>query len=264
MGRAWSCAAAIARSWPARPRQAPPHGAAARPALARRSTSSRSALLARPQGSQLMIIDIFTHVLPRDFTAALERSGSRFGLLKRLMEVRELHDLDRRFRTMDALGDYRQVVALPHPPIEDFAEPRHGAELARIGNDGMAELVGRHPDRFAGFIAALSMTDMDACLQEIDRAITVLGAGRVHAALRRRHLDYSRMFHADTALCGASRGLDCGIGFFGAGNVVFASDAPFGPIPETREAIAAGDLDAASRAAILHGNAERLLRRKVA
>src|SRR5260370_21631845 len=176
MGRAWSCAAAIARSWPARPRQAPTHGAAARPALARRSTSSRSALLARPQGSQLMIIDIFTHVLPRDCPAARGRSGSRFGLLRGLMEVRELHDLDRRFRTMDALGDYRQVVALPTPPIEDFAEPRHGAELARIGNDGMAELVGRHPDRFAGFIAALSMTDMDACLQEIDRAITVLGA----------------------------------------------------------------------------------------
>src|SRR5713226_2296228 len=123
-----------------------------------------------------MIIDIFTHVLPRDFTAALERGGSRFGLLKRLMEVRELHDLDRRFRTMDALGDYRQIVALPNPPIEDFAEPRHGADLARIGNDGMAELVGRHPDRFAGFIAALSMTDMDSCLQEIDRAVGKLGA----------------------------------------------------------------------------------------
>src|SRR5690348_1254438 len=123
-----------------------------------------------------MIIDIFTHVLPAGFTAALERSGSRLGLIKRLMEVRELHDLDRRFRTMDALGDYRQVVALPNPPIEDFAEPRQGAELARIGNDGMAELVGRHPERFAGFIAALSMTDMDSCLEEIDRAITKLGA----------------------------------------------------------------------------------------
>jgi uncharacterized protein len=86
----------------------------------------------------------------------------------------------------------------------------------------------------------------------------------VLSSLKRPHLDYFKMFHADTALFGASRGLDCGVGFFGTGNVVFASDAPFGPIAETRDAIEEGELDGQSRAAILHGNAERLLRLKPA
>jgi hypothetical protein len=32
-----------------------------------------------------MIIDAYTHILPAAFTAALERAGTRFGLVKRLM-----------------------------------------------------------------------------------------------------------------------------------------------------------------------------------
>ena len=71
------------------------------------------------------------------------------------------------------------------------------------------------------------------------------------------------MFHADTALFGASHGLPCGLDFFGPEKVVFATDAPFGPIAATRDAVASADLDTASRARIFCGNAERLLRRKV-
>jgi predicted TIM-barrel fold metal-dependent hydrolase len=123
-----------------------------------------------------MIVDIFTHILPAAFTGTLERTGSRFGLIKRLMEVRELHDLDLRFRAMDGIGEYRQIVALPNPPIEAFADPRQGADLARVANDGMAELVAKYPDRFPGFIAALSMNDMDASMRELERAIGKLGA----------------------------------------------------------------------------------------
>ena len=41
---------------------------------------------------------------------------------------------------MDEFGDYRQVVSLPNPPIEDFATPGQGLALARIANDAMAEL----------------------------------------------------------------------------------------------------------------------------
>jgi predicted TIM-barrel fold metal-dependent hydrolase len=329
-----------------------------------------------------MIVDIFTHILPAEFTGTLERMGARFGLVKRLMEVRELHDLDLRFRTMDRIGEYRQIVALPNPPIEAFAEPRQGADLARIANDGMAKLVARYPDRFPGFIAALSMNDIDASMQELERAITGLGAVGVQVftnvngkpldalefqplfaamaahdlpiwlhparsaettdyaaekqsrfemwwcfgwpydtsvamarlvfsglfdrhpalkiithhlggmipyfdkriesglavlgsrtrdedysgvltSLKLPHLDYFKMFHADTALFGASHGLACGLEFFGPGNVVFATDAPFGPIADTRDAIDNGTIDAESRAAIFHGNAEKLLRRKI-
>jgi predicted TIM-barrel fold metal-dependent hydrolase len=40
----------------------------------------------------------------------------------------------------------------------------------------MAEIVGRHPERFLGFVASLPMNDPDAAVAEIDRAITRLHA----------------------------------------------------------------------------------------
>jgi predicted TIM-barrel fold metal-dependent hydrolase len=325
-----------------------------------------------------MIIDAYTHILPAAFTAALERTGTRFGLVKRLMQVGELHDLDRRFRTMDALGDYRQIVSLPNPPIEAFADAPRGAELARIANDGMAELVRRNGDRFTGFVAAVSLLEVASAIAEFERAVGELGAcgvqiftnvkGRplddaiyrpffvavaarnvpiwlhparsaettdyaaeprsrfemwwcfgwpydtsvamtrlalsglfdrhpglkiithhlggmipyfdkriesglavlgartsdedyssVLTSLKRPHIEYLKMFYADTALFGAGAGLPCGIDFFGTDHVVFASDAPFGPIAETRDAIASAELDAAARAAIFSGNVERML-----
>jgi predicted TIM-barrel fold metal-dependent hydrolase len=48
-------------------------------------------------------------------------------------------------------------------------------------------------------------------------------------SLKKRPLDYFRMFYADTALFGAYDATVCGLGFFGADRVVFASDAPFDP-----------------------------------
>jgi aminocarboxymuconate-semialdehyde decarboxylase len=48
-------------------------------------------------------------------------------------------------------------------------------ELARIANDGLAELVTKYPDRFIGAAACLPMNDIDAALIEADRAIQQLG-----------------------------------------------------------------------------------------
>jgi predicted TIM-barrel fold metal-dependent hydrolase len=42
-------------------------------------------------------------------------------------------------------------------------------------------------------------------------------------------LDCFRQFYGDTALCGSRAGVVCGLEFFGADHVLFASDAPFGP-----------------------------------
>jgi aminocarboxymuconate-semialdehyde decarboxylase len=47
--------------------------------------------------------------------------------------------------------------------------------------------------------------------------------------LRKRPLDYFRMFYADTALFGAYDATVCGLRFFGPAHVLFASDAPFDP-----------------------------------
>ena len=326
-----------------------------------------------------MIVDIYTHLFPKAaYERMIEMSSDLGNIGKRIANVRFLHDLDHRFREMDTYGDYRQIISLPNPPLEDVCTPEQGAEIARIANDAMAELVQKYPDRFPAFVAALAMHDMDAAMTELDRAINDLGArgvqvftsvagkplddaefeplfeamanhrlpiwmhpvrtsamadyatealsrfeawtimgwpyatsvamlrlvitgvfdrypgikiithhlggnipyheGRVDNsfanmgrrtvdedylplknALRRPPLDYFRMFYADTAMHGAVAPLRCGIEFFTANNVVFASDAPFASIGKCIAAVERLGLDAATERKIHHGNAARLL-----
>ena len=47
--------------------------------------------------------------------------------------------------------------------------------------------------------------------------------------LKKRPLDYFKMFYADTATFGAYDPTVCGLRFFGVDNILFASDAPFDP-----------------------------------
>ena len=53
--------------------------------------------------------------------------------------------------------------------------------------------------------------------------------GAVLKRLKKRPIDYFRMFYADTAVFGAYDATVCGLNFFGADHVLFASDAPFDP-----------------------------------
>jgi predicted TIM-barrel fold metal-dependent hydrolase len=127
-----------------------------------------------------MKIDVFCHVMPRAYAERLSSNGSdaaAANLRKRSTEVPAMVDLDLRFRQMDEFGDdYRQVISLPGPPVDDIGPPAVARELARMGNEGLAELVRRHPDRFAGFVACLPMGDVDAAVAEIDHACGQLGA----------------------------------------------------------------------------------------
>jgi uncharacterized protein len=51
----------------------------------------------------------------------------------------------------------------------------------------------------------------------------------VLARLAKKPIEYLRMFYADTVLGGSDAALRCGLDFFGADKVVFASDCPFDP-----------------------------------
>ncbi|GIX48496.1 MAG: 4-oxalomesaconate hydratase [Candidatus Tectimicrobiota bacterium] len=88
----------------------------------------------------------------------------------------------------------------------------------------------------------------------------------VLARLKRPHLEYFKMFYADTALFGAAAATRCGLEFFGVDHVLFASDSPFDPekgpgyIRETIRILEALPLSAAERQQIFAGNAQRLLR----
>ena len=125
------------------------------------------------------IVDIYCHIFPDKFFQEMNRIAPRLGNIgARLRGVKKLFDLDERFREMDQFGDYREIISLPNPPIEDFAG-EHGLALARIGNDAMAELCARHPERFPTFVAAVAMTDVEGSVAEARRAVQELGAGGI-------------------------------------------------------------------------------------
>lgn len=86
----------------------------------------------------------------------------------------------------------------------------------------------------------------------------------IPAMLGKPVLECFREFYGDTALCGGRSGIVCGLDFFGADKVLFATDSPFDPegghiyIRDTLKAIREIPLSDADRAKICHGNAERL------
>src|SRR5882672_10384720 len=329
------------------------------------------------------IVDIYCHIAPEKFFQEMNRIAPRLGnIAARLRGVKKLFDLDERFREMDQLGDYREIVSLPNPPIEDFATGDIGLNLARIGNDAMAELCARHPARFPTFVAALSMTDVEGSVQEARRAVKELGAGGVqiftsvagqplddkafepifatmaeldlpiwlHPArtasmpdypaekksrfemwwcfhwpyetsvamvrmvfsglldrypklkiithhlggmipyydgrvgpglkvlgqrtsdedyskilpsLKRPHMDYLHDFYGDTAMFGGGvPATRCGLEFFGADHVVFATDAPLGPIAPTIATVNKLELAPGDQRKLFCGNAEKLMNMK--
>jgi aminocarboxymuconate-semialdehyde decarboxylase len=294
-------------------------------------------------------LDVYNHIYPRPFFDRMMAVAPTLkDIGKRMRNIPMLIDLDERFRVMDRFDNYQQVLSIATPPIELYASGRDAVELAHLANDGMAELVARHPDRFPAFVAALPLDDPDAALAEIDRAVHQLGArgiqifsnikgkpldtpehlailermaaldlpvwlhpyrgadiadyatetksrfeiwwtlgwpyetsvamarlvfsglfdrhpglkiithhlgamapyfeGRIGPGwdqlgtrtsdedltsvlkgLRKRPIDYFRMFYADTAVFGAYDATVCGLNFFGPDHVLFASDAPFDP-----------------------------------
>jgi uncharacterized protein len=330
-------------------------------------------------------IDIFNHLFPQAFFDKYIENGLP-DIGKRVKNMPSIVNLDVRFKIMDEFGDYCQVISLPAPTIEALGGPDKSPDIARLANDGMAEICQKYPKRFPTFIASLPMNNPEATLREAERAIDTLGASGVqiftnvngapldgpehveffdlmtkreigiwmHPArgasmpdykteakskyeiwwtfgwpyetsaamarmvfsgffdrrpnmkllthhmgamapyfegrvgygwdalgsrtsdedytvilkqLKKRPIDYFRMFHADTALFGATAGTKCGLEFFGEDMVMFASDVPFEPAPglyirETIRVIESLGLTAASKEKIYRTNAEKFLQHK--
>ncbi len=330
-------------------------------------------------------IDIFCHITPPAYARKIEEiAGTPGDLGKRTRSVKLLHDLDARFRLMDQFGAYSQVLTIPGPQPGNLAEPNRSPELARVGNDALAELVRAYPDRFPAFAATLPMNNPEAAVVEAERAMRDLGAkgievftnvrgkpldgpeylplwelmarhdlpiwlhpsrearqtdyasepksryeiwftfgypyetsaamarivmsglfdkfptlkfithhmggmvpfqeGRIGAGwsqlgsrtsdedysqllqgLKRPHAEYFKMFYGDTAMFGGRAGTVCGVDYFGADHVVFATDMPFDPQPgqfirDTIRVVDSLDIAETDRAKIYFQNAQRLLK----
>lgn len=146
-------------------------------------------------------LDGWTHILPPAYFALLRRHHSETGRLKRWMTLTTLHDLDARFRLMDRIRDYRQLVTLSMPPIEELLPREQTNEAARIANDGLAELVACHPDRFVGWVASLPLLDAEAAIREAQRAASLGAQIPTHVLGRRlEHADLAPVWDAIAAL----------------------------------------------------------------
>lgn len=328
-------------------------------------------------------IDSYNHFFPRRYyDALLETPAGTKDLGKRVRGIPALSDLDERRRVVDMFDDYAQVLSLGLPAVERLWGPDKAPEMARIGNDGLAEIVAGHPRQFVGYSALLPMNVPEAAVKEAERVLanganaiqlasnvngrpldepefwpifeviaksgrpillhpartrempdyptekhskyeicSVLGwpyetgvtlarlvfsgimdrfpdlkviahhlggvipylEGRVGHSwdqlgartsdedyasllkrLKKRPYDYFKDFYGDTAVEGARAATVCGLDFFGAEHVLFASDCPFdkekgpGYVRSTIAVIESLGLSTADKARICHGNAQRM------
>ncbi len=138
----------------------------------------------------MRIVTLEEHVLTPGFAAATRnlRSGPPLALRSRMEPV--LLDMGAgRLWAMDEAGITLQVLSLAANGLDEL-DPAEATSLAADANDRIAAAVSAHPDRFAGF-ATVALTDVDAAVREMYRAIEELGfAGlMLHGTTRGVFLD---------------------------------------------------------------------------
>lgn len=133
-------------------------------------------------------IDVFCHILPQRFDEARWPHADRTHFTEhspthiKFVEgdqtpptnYRVLTDLESRFRLMDELEGYRQMLSVATPAPE-VVSPEDSDTLSKNLNDEMAELVARHPRYFVGAVATLPMNKPDAAARELERCMGELG-----------------------------------------------------------------------------------------
>jgi aminocarboxymuconate-semialdehyde decarboxylase len=143
-------------------------------------------------------IDAFNHFFPQALWDKMMNSeGAAKDIGKRMRGIPCIYDINERLKCVDMFRkdhDYKQVISLGMPPLESLGTPTQVEEFARLGNDGMAELVHKHPDQFCGFLASLPMNSENAW-KEAERAFQ-LGANAIqlHTNINGDPLDHPKYF----------------------------------------------------------------------
>ena len=123
-----------------------------------------------------MKIDIFTHVMLPRYKQALYKHAHKFPTEKAVQDWRPiLTDYEGRLRKLEPYPDMVQVLSATMPPVEEVAGPGEAADLARLCNDEIAELVAKFPNRFIAAIANVPLNNMEIALKETERAVKQLG-----------------------------------------------------------------------------------------
>jgi len=122
-----------------------------------------------------MYIDVAAHIMTPKFA---ERYAELVPAIMNSTEMKKpvVSDLEIRMRLMSRYPKVLQVLTMANVPLERYVEKTGDAvELARIGNDDLAELVLRYPDKFVGAAAILPMNDVDESCKEAQRALNECG-----------------------------------------------------------------------------------------
>jgi predicted TIM-barrel fold metal-dependent hydrolase len=117
-------------------------------------------------------IDAFNHFFPkRYYDALLETPAGAKDLGKRVRGIPALSDLDLRLRLVDSFENYQQLLSHGLPPVERLWGPDKSPEMTRIANDGLAEIVAKHPQQFVGWSALLPMNNAAEAVKEAERVL---------------------------------------------------------------------------------------------
>ena len=131
-----------------------------------------------------MNIDLHNHVIPPTVIDAIAKNPDRYGTRieerdgKRYFSVhgpsaelqKAYYDVDAKVEWMDR--NHVDIAAISvGPPIYFYnLAPEIGLEAAKLANDGIGEMVAKHPARLRG-MAHLPMQDPDAAIAELERAV---------------------------------------------------------------------------------------------
>jgi 2,3-dihydroxybenzoate decarboxylase len=89
--------------------------------------------------------------------------------------TRQIFDLDdERLEHMDKTGIEFAILSLNSPGVQSILDADEAMNVAKKGNERMAEAVAKHPDRYAA-LATLPMHDPDAASAELTRCVRELG-----------------------------------------------------------------------------------------
>ena len=89
-------------------------------------------------------IDAFNHFNPkRYFDELLQSPAGQNDIGKRVRGIPALWDLDLRLKVVDMFADYTQVLSLGMQMVERLWGPDQAPEMAKIANDGLAEVVAK-------------------------------------------------------------------------------------------------------------------------
>ncbi len=160
-----------------------------------RSSSSSTKTVKKRNGKSLRI-DIHCHYLNPEAAAKVAplnpgqheaqiKFANPFTRETNLKQMKDraarLSDIELRLKEMDRAGIDIQAVSPAPPQMYYWAEPGLGAEIARMVNERLAEIVAKHPERFVG-MGTVPLQDPGLAVSELVHSVKTLGMRGVEIA----------------------------------------------------------------------------------